>query len=85
MVANSPDLYLDALPLGPQPQVWLDVGAHDREVMPAIRHMHDLLAGRGYPVQMHVRPGVHTFIVWRPALRESLAWFAGDVARVSAA
>ncbi|WP_239334698.1 esterase family protein [Frankia sp. CiP3] len=84
-LANSPDLYIDGLGPGPRPQVWLDVGRHDRKVAGAMRHMHDLLDANGYLVQLHVRPGVHTFTVWRPALRDALSWFAADVARVSAA
>ncbi len=85
MIANSPDLYIGGLGPGPRPRIWLDVGRHDRTVAVAIYHMRDFLDANGYPVQLHVRSGVHTFTVWRPALREALSWFADDVARVSAA
>ncbi len=84
-IANSPDLYVGGLGPGPRPQIWLDVGRHDHTVAIAIYHMHDLLDANGYPVQLHVRSGVHTFTVWRPAFRDALSWFADDVARVSAA
>ncbi|WP_250286021.1 MULTISPECIES: alpha/beta hydrolase-fold protein [unclassified Frankia] len=75
--ANSPDLYVDGLGPGPRPRVWLDAGRRDHAVTTPIRHMRDLLSADGYPVQLHLRPGVHTFTVWRPALRDALAWFAG--------
>ncbi len=81
--ANSPDLYVGGLGPGPRPRIWLDVGRRDHDVAVPIRHMRDLLSAGGYPVQLHVRPGIHTFTVWRPALREALVWFAGNTTSAS--
>lgn len=73
---NSPVDYVPSMPAWPRTQIWLDVGNHDREVLPQMRVMDRLLAARGLPVQLHLRPGGHTFRVWKPALAESLRWAA---------
>ena len=74
--ANSPDLYAPGLAAAPTTRVWLDCGTSETTLMPALRRMSVVLASRGLETTMHVRPGGHTFHVWRPALAESLAWAA---------
>jgi enterochelin esterase-like enzyme len=72
--ANTPALYAARLPAGPPTRVWFDCGSDDRGLLPGIRTVAATLAARGFPVHLAVRPGAHTFRVWRPALRDALAW-----------
>ncbi len=74
-LANSPDVYAATLPAGPRPRIWLDAGAGDREVARALSRMRVLLAADGFEVTLHLRPGGHSFAVWRPALNAALAWY----------
>ena len=71
---NSPADYAATLTPDPGTRIWLDCGASDRTVLAQIRAVAATLTARGFAVQLHVRPGAHTFHVWQPALRESLAW-----------
>jgi enterochelin esterase-like enzyme len=73
---NSPVDYVPAMAAEPRTRIWLDVGTHDREVLPQMVVMDRLLAARGLPVELHLRPGSHTFRVWKPALAQSLIWAA---------
>ncbi len=72
--ADTPLTYATALPKEPGMRVWLDVGRSDDEVRPGIEALAPVLTGRGFDVVLRVRPGRHTFDVWRPALAEAMAW-----------
>lgn len=72
--ANTPALYASRLPTGPTTRIWFDCGASDHSLLPGIRAVAATLAARGFPVRVTVRPGAHTFHVWRPALRDALTW-----------
>lgn len=72
--SNSPALYAARLVPSPPVRIWLDCGTGDQRLLAGMRSVAGVLAARGFPVEMHVRPGGHTFRVWRPALVESLEW-----------
>jgi enterochelin esterase-like enzyme len=72
--SNTPASYASALPPGPSMRVWLDCGASDHEVLRQLTAIAPVLRGHDMTVELHVRPGNHTYSVWRPALRESLRW-----------
>ncbi len=71
---DSPAHYAPRLASRPSTRVWLDTGAGDAAVRAGLERIAPVLAARGVEVQLHVRPGAHTFHVWRPALAEALAW-----------
>ncbi len=71
---DTPSAYAPHLSAGPVTRVWLDTGAHDGDVRPGMERLARILAARGLQVRLRVRPGAHTFRVWRPALAEALAW-----------
>jgi len=75
--ANSPAAYATTLAPSPTTRVWFDCGTSDTALLRGIRRISAVLAARGFPVVVRVRPGGHTFRVWRPALAESLAWASG--------
>jgi enterochelin esterase-like enzyme len=71
---NTPALYAAFLPRNPAMSVWMDSGSADRQVLSDIDAIAPALRSRGYTVVQHVRPGAHTYWVWRPALHEALEW-----------
>jgi enterochelin esterase-like enzyme len=75
--ADSPSRYAAGLPAEPATRIWFDCGASDTALLPGIRLVATALNGRGLDVRLTVRPGGHTFRVWRPALREGMAWLYG--------
>jgi len=75
--ANSPGQYAARLPAGMAVRVWLDSGRSDTEVLPGLRHVRGVLASKGIPVRLAIRPGAHTYRVWRPALHQGLDWVLG--------
>jgi enterochelin esterase-like enzyme len=72
--ANDPSRYIPSLPFGLPVRVWLDSGRSDSGVLPGMRYVSTLLAGRGIDHRLSVRAGTHTYSVWRPALRQALQW-----------
>lgn len=72
--ADTPAQYAAALPTAPCTRVWLDTGTVDAEVRPGVTALAPVLRSRGLDVRLSVRPGGHTFHVWRPALEEGLRW-----------
>ncbi|CAO5237431.1 alpha/beta hydrolase [Frankia sp. AgKG'84/4] len=75
VAANTPARYAAHLPADPPMRVWLDCGESDREAYGDTRAMAAALGGRpGFTVVLRLRPGGHDFGVWRPALRDGLAW-----------
>ncbi|WP_101836163.1 alpha/beta hydrolase [Frankia canadensis] len=75
VAANTPALYADHLPPSPPTRIWFDSGLSDHEALGDTRAMAATLGRRpGFTVMLRLRPGAHDFGVWRPALREGLAW-----------
>ena len=74
LAETSPAVYARTLPTGPPLRVWLDVGSGDSETRGPLTAIAPVLRSRGIDVQLHVRPGAHTFHVWAPALAQSLPW-----------
>ncbi|HSV65502.1 MAG TPA: alpha/beta hydrolase-fold protein [Mycobacteriales bacterium] len=72
--ANTPADYGAALGAGPPTRVWLDCGTGDAEILGELRRLAVELRAAGLTVEVHARPGAHTFRVWRPALAEALTW-----------
>jgi enterochelin esterase-like enzyme len=71
---NSPDHYARSLARGSPMRIWLDSGTADREVLREMTAIAPTLRADGMTVQLHTRPGDHTYSVWRPALKDSLTW-----------
>ena len=78
---NSPVIYAGNLSGGLPMRIWLDCGADDRQVLNQLRHISPILQSDGMTVQLHVRPGGHSYSVWRPALNASLRWALAGLAR----
>lgn len=72
--ANDPAEYARDLHDGPPMRVWLDSGTDDHKVEREITSIAATLRADHMAVQLHSRPGGHTYGVWRPALATSLAW-----------
>jgi enterochelin esterase-like enzyme len=72
--ANTPADYATRLPAEPPMRVWLDCGKDDRSTLADQQQIATLLTNDGYTVLLRLRGGGHTYEVWRPALRDSLAW-----------
>lgn len=78
VAANSPQLYAATLDCaGPPERVWLDSGTHDTAVVHQMTALSHQLRSRGIDVLWRVRPGGHTYWVWRAALAEALPWALG--------
>ncbi|MEY2397409.1 MAG: hypothetical protein QOJ00_583 [Actinomycetota bacterium] len=71
---NTPWRYAADLAPAPCMHVWLDSGDDDGPALRSAHRMADLLTSAGQPTQLRVRPGGHTYGVWRPALAQSMAW-----------
>ena len=71
---NSPAEYARSLGSNPPMRIWLDCGTADRVVLRQLTAIAVTLRQDGMTVQLHTRPGSHTYSVWRPALRDSLTW-----------
>jgi enterochelin esterase-like enzyme len=71
---NSPASYVQQLRNGPPMRIWLDCGSSDHAVLRQLQGIAPSLRAAGMTVQLRVRPGGHSYSVWRPALRQALAW-----------
>jgi enterochelin esterase-like enzyme len=71
---NTPAVYARRLPPEPPMRLWLDTGRSDHQVLGQLSRLADQLRAAHQTVQLHTRPGGHTYAVWRPALAESLRW-----------
>lgn len=71
---NSPAIYAHSLHGGPPMRIWLDCGSADHSVLSQLRRIAPVLKSDGMTVEFHVRPGGHSYSVWRPALAASLRW-----------
>lgn len=83
VAANTPTRYAAALAAAPPVRIWFDCGLGDHEALGDTRTMASLLSRRpGFTVRLRLRPGGHDFGVWRPALRDGLAWTVPSTAGV---
>jgi enterochelin esterase-like enzyme len=71
---NTPAFYAVNLPSSPRSRLWLDCGSSDHQVLRQMQAIAPVLRSRGLTVEEKVRPGEHTFGVWRAALRDGLNW-----------
>ena len=71
---NNPGLYARALSSTPPMRLWLDSGSSDHQVIVQLNRLAVDLRANHLTVQQHIRPGGHTYSVWRPALADSLRW-----------
>lgn len=84
IAANSPITYVPALPPTPNMRIWLDCGKDDHGIRRHLGQMASELSSRGFQVMLRIRPGGHTYYVWKAALAEALPWalnFPQDPAR----
>lgn len=81
---NTPSAYAKTLAPAPRTRIWLDCGRADGEVKHEMESIYPTLANRGLDVSLNLRPGAHTFHVWVPALRASLAWAAPKLVSAAA-
>jgi len=72
--ANDPSRYAASLPPSPTMRVWLDCGRQDVDSLRDETALAPVLRAAGYSVVLQVRGGRHDYGVWRPALRDALAW-----------
>jgi enterochelin esterase-like enzyme len=72
--ANDPSQYVGRLPTHLPVRVWLDAGRSDHTVLTEMTRLDRELRGRDIDVRLTIRPGSHTYHVWRPALRAGLRW-----------
>jgi enterochelin esterase-like enzyme len=70
--ADSPGAYARGLTPDPPVRVWLGYGRQDEATAPGLRRVDADLRAAGFPVRLLVRPGFHTFRVWRPLTRQAL-------------
>jgi S-formylglutathione hydrolase FrmB len=85
VAANSPEDYVDTLDGARGPAVWLDAGVSESAIVGPMTRLGDALTGRGFTVQVHIRPGGHDFGTWAPALEAALPWAAQRMAAATAA
>jgi enterochelin esterase-like enzyme len=76
VAANTPRDYAKTLSPPPDVRLWLDCGMSDSEARRDTVAMADVLAARGFDVNLRLRKGGHDYDVWRPALIESVSWAA---------
>jgi S-formylglutathione hydrolase FrmB len=76
VAANSPADYWPELDPKAAPPMWLDVGEDEPTVVPPLEEFAGTLAGAGFTVEYHARPGGHDFATWTAALEEALPWAA---------
>ncbi len=82
---DSPSVYAPGLRPDPQVAVWLGFGAQDAEVGPGLVRLDRALRADGFDVHLLVRPGRHTFRVWRPLTRTVLVAAAPGLVRAAGA
>jgi S-formylglutathione hydrolase FrmB len=55
---------------------YLVAGQQDAQYLPQAQRVYAACRAAGMDVQLHVRPGGHSFEVWGPGLEEALPWLA---------
>jgi len=71
--------WLDAIPDGSMPRIYLDIGAKDRQtIMFSALWFENLLTERGVPHEWYLFPGYHEEAYWQAHVDEYLTWYAQD-------
>jgi S-formylglutathione hydrolase FrmB len=63
---------------------WFDAGASDRIDVVAEGTLSRAARAAGMDVEFHVRPGTHTFWVFRPAFADAYPWIVTHLDRAPA-
>jgi enterochelin esterase-like enzyme len=64
---------------------YLDAGLHEWIILPAVRHLRNVLEARGYEVCYSEYNGGHDLACWRGSLADGLIALAGERAEAKAA
>jgi len=67
--------WLDAIPYGEEPRIWLDTGRFDPEVKAAYRFAH-VFDAKGIPHEWHLKNGRHNEAYWSKNMESYLRWYA---------
>lgn len=67
--------WLEVIPEGKMPAIYLDIGQDDRNREPT-RALENTLTDLGIPHEWHLFPGTHDESYWRSHLKEYLLWYA---------
>ena len=73
-IGNLPG-WLDAIPFGEEPRIYLDTGRFDPEVKTAYR-FEQILNENGIPHDWHMNEGHHNEEYWRAHMQEYIRWYA---------
>jgi S-formylglutathione hydrolase FrmB len=74
--ANSPDKYYTSLNSSSGPAIWMDCGTADTQVLAQMEAFAPKLLAKGFTVEVHSRPGSHSWATWTAALQDALPWAA---------
>jgi esterase/lipase superfamily enzyme len=66
--------WLDAIPAGQYPRIYIDIGRSDPEVDTAI-HFEQVLNQHGVPNEWHLNEGHHNVDYWRLHVQAYLVWY----------
>jgi enterochelin esterase-like enzyme len=69
--------WLDAIPVGAVPRIYLDIGKNDADLASAIE-FENLINARGIPHEWYIRPGYHGEVYWQAHIEEYLRWYAAQ-------
>ena len=71
--------WLDAIPVGNMPRVWLDIGDGDTEnITHSAEFFEGLLTERNIPHEWHIYPGDHSEEYWSAHVEEYLRWYSAE-------
>ena len=71
--------WLDAIPPGEYPRIYLDIGEKDRpQILASARWFENLLAERDIPHEWYLFPGYHEEAYWEAHLEGYIRWYARD-------
>lgn len=78
--ADTPHIrsWLDAIPEGELPRIYMDIGEKDRpNIMASAVWFEELLTEKAIPHEWHLFPGYHEEAYWQANLERYLRWYAG--------
>ena len=67
--------WLEVIPFGEEPRIYLDTGRFDPEVRTAIR-FEQVLNEKGIPHEWHLNDGRHDEVYWKEHMLEYIRWYA---------
>lgn len=76
MDADDPQSYAASLTGSKGPAIWMDCGTGDPGPLAQMQALLPTLQQRGFTVELHTRPGGHSFATWTAALQQALPWAA---------